>query len=115
MELFTIERYEGDLYSAENNTEKESKNLAQLLERARGRKRSRECSNYKQKDESTVESAPVLEALPKMKKNTKKKEKRSKLEGKVIKETKKGNYKSVGNGNDDVDDADDAAKTLKGG
>jgi hypothetical protein len=113
MELFTIERYEGDLYSAENNTEKESKNLAQLLEQARGRKRSRECSNYKQVDESTVESAPVLEVLPKMKKNTKKKEKGSKFEGKVyIKETKKGNYKSVGNGNEDVDDA---AKTLKGG
>ena len=112
MELFTIERYEGDSYAAENNAEKECKNLAQLLEQARGRKRLRECPSYKQDDESTIDenkkkSSPVLEMSPKVKRNTKTKNKRSKLERKVIKET------SVENGNDSNED--NAVKMLERG
>lgn len=91
MELFTIERYEGDSYSAEDNTEKECKSLAQLLEQARGRKRSRElCSKNKQEDNGTAsqssrEGAFVLEASSKVKKNEKKKkDKRVKLKRKSI-------------------------------
>ena len=81
MELFTIERYEGDSYAVKNNAEKESENLAQLLEQARGRKRSKESSNYKQNGESTVdrnkkEIEPVLEALSTVKKKKKDKKKK---------------------------------------
>lgn len=92
MELFKIERYEEDSLSAEDNTEKECKNLAQLLEQARGRKRSRElCLSNKQENEGTAgqssrEGTFVLQASCKVKKNDKKKkkEKRTKLEHKCI-------------------------------
>ena len=93
MDLFKIERYEEDSLSAEDNTEKECKNLAQLLEQARGRKRSRELSlSNKQENEDTAgqssrEGTFVLQASCKVKKNDKKKkrkEKRTKLEHKCI-------------------------------
>ena len=94
MELFKIERYEEDSLSAEDNTEKECKNLAQLLEQARGRKRSRElCLSNKQENEDTADRSSregtfVLQASCKVKKKDKKKkkkkEKRTKLEHKCI-------------------------------
>ena len=114
MELFTVERYEGDSYSAENNTEREYKNLEQLLAQARGRKRSRElCSNNKQQDKSTVgqgtwEDACVLEASSKVKKNNKKKkDKRVKLKRKSI------NLEQSGENTNDGDYECDASYAIK--
>jgi bifunctional ADP-heptose synthase (sugar kinase/adenylyltransferase) len=120
MELFTIERYEGDSFAAKNYAEKESQNLAQLLEQARGRKRSVESSNYQKGDEtsqttvdeSTKEVESVLVASPKVKKKKKgekKKDeglKRNKQEFEDLKPSE-----SVENGTED----DDAVKILEGG
>ncbi|XP_028407237.1 ATP-dependent RNA helicase DDX51-like [Dendronephthya gigantea] len=73
MELFTIERYEGDSFSTEENTDQESQHLAQLIEQARGRKRSREKSNlYKREDECTKKTGSLIDdASPKVAKNRK--------------------------------------------
>lgn len=88
MELFTIQRYEGDSYSTEENTEQESQNLAQLIEQARGRKRARETLKlYKQEDESTVEKtgSSIDDTSTKLTKTRRKDkgEKSQKLERKV--------------------------------
>jgi hypothetical protein len=116
MELFTIERYEGDSFAAKNNAEKESQNLAQLLEQARGRKRSVESSNYQKGDEisqttvgeSTKEVDSVLVASPKLKK--KKKGEKKGLKGNKQESEDLKPSESVENGTED-----DAVKILKGG
>ena len=101
MELFTIERYEGDNINKEgsdNENLNESQKLAQLIQQARGRKRSRKSSNKKEDNEVVVgESqkmcATVPEASKKVKNGGKKKGKRSKLEHANIEEMSVENKK----------------------
>lgn len=86
MELFKVERYKGDAISFENSTKNESKNLARLLEQARGRKRSRECANSKQTNNIKTDKADEEKSLlmrssenARKKKNKKKEKLRRKL------------------------------------
>ena len=51
MELFKIERYEGEVNLKENGVERESRHLAQLLEEARARKRTRKIMKLNHEEE----------------------------------------------------------------